>query len=80
MAYNNQGNRQIQSAEESLHWISFNLKKLVEEVKHLSNLLNPQALNFPSSTQRNYNRQPSSAQQNQEQRSYQQPQQPEIPF
>jgi len=26
--------RQLQSVEESAHWISFNLKKLVEEVKN----------------------------------------------
>jgi len=31
--------RPIQTSEESLHWISFNLKKLVEQVKDTNTLL-----------------------------------------
>lgn len=30
---------QVKSSEESLHWISFNLKKLTEEVKRIGDIL-----------------------------------------
>lgn len=33
------GEKRIQTSEESLHWISFNLKKLVEQVKDTNSLL-----------------------------------------
>jgi len=43
MAYDNNQQRRIQSPEESLHWISFNLKKLTEAVNRVADLLSNSA-------------------------------------
>jgi hypothetical protein len=56
MAYDSNQPKRIQSPEESLHWISFNLKKISEELKRIGDLLFANAPGMPSPPPKQYER------------------------